>query len=184
MSNSITGYYTLFTGKDGNYYFNLKAGNNKIILRGTERYRSKSDCLTGIRSVQQHGPNRANYVVKTAVNGQPYFVLKARNNEVIGFGETYTSQAALNNGIRSVMENSQSRVIKGTDESYYEINVGGKEFDVKEGSYTREQILELAGLRGRWCLFLLNRFGGRTEITAGQSIEIRSCLRFAVVRLD
>ena len=182
--SEINGYYTQFVGKDGNYYFNLKAGNHEIILRGTERYKSESDCLTGIRSVQKHGPVRSNFEIKTAKNGEPYFVLKAGNHEPIGFGETYSSKAALENGLASVMLNSQSKIIKGTDESRYELTVGGRTFDVKEGPITREEILALAGLRGRWCLFLLDDKGGRTEIVAGQVIHVKDCLQFAVVRLD
>ncbi len=182
--SKITGYYTRFVGKDGNYYFNLKAGNHKIILRGTERYKTKNDALTGIRSVQKNGQTKSNFEIKTAKNDEPYFVLKAGNYEPIGFGETYSSSDALDNGLASVMLNSQSKIIRGTDESLFELNVGGRTFDIKEGPITREEILALAGLRGRWCLFLLDNKGNRTEIVAGQVIHVKDCLQFAVVRLD
>lgn len=180
----IGGYYTLFRGKDSNYYFNLKAGNHKIILRGTERYKSQSDALTGIRSVQANCSIDERFEIVTAKNGEPFFRLKAGNYEIIGFGETYDSKAGLENGLDSVKLNGKSKIIKGTDESRYELTIGNRTFDVKEGAITREEILELAGLRGRWCLFLLDDKGARTEVVAGQVINVKDCLKFAVVRLD
>jgi len=183
--SEVKGYYTLFEGKDDNYYFNLKAGNHEIILRGTERYKTMDDCLTGIRSVQKNGPVETNYVFKTAKNGEPYFVLRAAGNyEPIGFGETYSSKQMMEKGVASVMLNSQSKIIKGTNESRYELLVGDKAFDVKEGEISREQILELVDLRGRWCLFLLDDKGSRTEVKAGHVFYVKGCLQFVVVRLD
>ncbi len=46
---------------------------------------------------------------KAAKNGQPMFNLKAANNEVIGTSETYSSEAARDNGIASVKKNAPRR---------------------------------------------------------------------------
>ena len=47
--------YTLFQGKDRQYYFNLKAANNQIILQ-SEGYASKQGALNGIASVKRYAP--------------------------------------------------------------------------------------------------------------------------------
>ena len=46
------------------------------------------------------------FIIKTAKDGQNYFVLKADNGEAILSGEMYTTKAACNNGIESVKTNA------------------------------------------------------------------------------
>ena len=87
------------------FSFRLKAGNGEPIL-SSETYQSKAGALNGIESVKTNAVNDARYERKTAVNGQPYFVLKAGNGEPIGRSETYSSTAAMENGIKSVKENA------------------------------------------------------------------------------
>jgi|ERR1041384_7231401 uncharacterized protein YegP (UPF0339 family) len=92
-------------GSSGQYRFNLKAANSEIIL-SSEQYQSKQGAEKGIDSVKANAPNDARYERKEASNGQPYFVLKAANGEVIGRSETYSSKAAMENGIESVKKNA------------------------------------------------------------------------------
>lgn len=48
--------YVTFVGEDGQYYFNLRAKNNKVI--GTsEGYRTKWGRYFGMRSVMKNAPN-------------------------------------------------------------------------------------------------------------------------------
>ncbi len=47
--------YTLFQGKDSQYYFNLKALNGQIILQ-SEGYASKQGASNGIASVKRYAP--------------------------------------------------------------------------------------------------------------------------------
>ncbi len=47
------GYYTLFKGKDGQFYWNLKAANHEIICQ-SEGYTSKQGAEKGIESVRQN----------------------------------------------------------------------------------------------------------------------------------
>ena len=46
------------------------------------------------------------FIVRTADNGEYYFVLKARNGEIIATSEMYTSPQACYKGIRSVRLNA------------------------------------------------------------------------------
>jgi uncharacterized protein YegP (UPF0339 family) len=47
-------------------------------------------------------------VRKTAKDGSPYFVIKARNGETIGKSEMYSSSSGMENGIKSVRTNAPS----------------------------------------------------------------------------
>lgn len=97
--------YDLRSSSDGQYFFNLKAANGKVILT-SERYTTKANALNGIRSVQQNAAIAARFDRRTSVAGEPYFVLKARNGEPIGRSEMYTSRSGRDNGIRSVETNA------------------------------------------------------------------------------
>jgi uncharacterized protein len=60
----------------------------------------------GIESVTKNAPIDARYERKTSTSGYPYFVLKAANGEALGKSETYSSTAAMENGIESVKKNA------------------------------------------------------------------------------
>lgn len=182
---SSLAYFTLFIGRDGKFYFNLKAGNHKIILRCTERYRSKTDALTGIRSVQNNCEDRSNYLVKEAVNGEDYFVLRAKNYEPIGLSETYKQKSGLENGLESVQKNGTTGNIKGEVEQWFEIIIDGKTYSVKSSNITGKEILAMANFNGpMFCLFELKPGGIRSEVRQDAMLTISGCKQFVVVRQD
>ncbi len=94
----------------GKFMFNLKAGNGEVILT-SERYEKRAGAVAGVKSVTKNGPDKANFEVKTAKNGQTYFVLKAKNKETIGKSEMYDQPAGANRGIASVMRNAGAAVV-------------------------------------------------------------------------
>lgn len=96
--------YELKTSSDGQFMFNLKAGNGEVILT-SERYTAKASALNGIESVKTNSPDDSRYERKTSKADDPYFVLKAANGEVIGKSEMYSSTSAMENGIQSVKTN-------------------------------------------------------------------------------
>eukprot|EP00746_Dinoflagellata_sp_MGD_P090241 gnl/MRDRNA2_/MRDRNA2_35619_c0_seq1.p1 gnl/MRDRNA2_/MRDRNA2_35619_c0~~gnl/MRDRNA2_/MRDRNA2_35619_c0_seq1.p1 ORF type:complete len:662 (+),score=159.68 gnl/MRDRNA2_/MRDRNA2_35619_c0_seq1:18-2003(+) len=96
------GKFELFVGKDGQFYFRLKASNGRIIL-ASEGYTAKASALNGIRSVKENSADADKFEKKTSAKDQPYFVLKAGNGEPIGHSEMYSSAQACDNGIKSVM---------------------------------------------------------------------------------
>ena len=100
----MAGKYVLFKSTNGQFMFNLLAGNNEKILT-SEMYRSKEGAGGGIASVRINAPIDGRYNRKTATNGKPYFVLKAGNGEPIGTSELYSSVAAMETGISAVKAN-------------------------------------------------------------------------------
>ncbi len=105
------GYYEIKQAKDGQFHFNLKAGNHEIIL-SSELYTTKAACENGIESVQKNSGDESLYETREAKNGKPYFVLKAKNHQEIGRSEMYESAAACQNGIESVKKNGASEEVK------------------------------------------------------------------------
>lgn len=100
----MAGRYDLKISPSGKYMFNLKAGNSQIILV-SELYESKSAAENGIASVQKNAADDTKYERKESKNGDPFFVLKAGNGQVIGKSEMYSSESAMENGIESVKTN-------------------------------------------------------------------------------
>jgi uncharacterized protein len=83
------------------FYFNLKAGNNEVILT-SERYTAKASALKGIEAVRDNAEDDDCYQRRKSGSGQPYFVLRGHNHEVLGTSELYSSASARDEGIRVV----------------------------------------------------------------------------------
>ncbi len=107
----MAGKFVLSATADGQYMFNLKAGNGETIL-SSERYKTKNGALNGVESVRKNASLDERYERRTASNGAPYFVLKAANHQEIGRSEMYSSAAAMENGIASVKRNAPEAVLE------------------------------------------------------------------------
>lgn len=90
---------------NGEFQFDLKAGNGQIILT-SEGYNAKAGCENGIESVRKNAQDDAKFERKTSSNGKFYFNLKATNGQIIGKSEMYESEASRDNGIESVKKNA------------------------------------------------------------------------------
>jgi Uncharacterized conserved protein len=99
------GIFEIKIRKNGEFQFDLKAGNGEIILT-SEGYVAKASCLSGIDSVKKNSTEEARFDKKEAVNGKFYFNLKATNGQVIGTSQMYASEQGRDNGIASVMKNA------------------------------------------------------------------------------
>jgi len=93
------------------YRFTLHAANHEVILN-SQSYDSKAGAEGGIESVRKNGRDATNFEKKSSSANQPYFVLKASNEQIIGTSEMYSSEAARDNGIASVQSNSASTTVK------------------------------------------------------------------------
>lgn len=99
------GKFVITKRANGEFQFNLKAGNGQTIL-ASEGYTTMAACKNGIESVKRNSQVDARFERKEAKNGAPYFNLKATNGQVIGTSEMYSSTAACENGIESVKKNA------------------------------------------------------------------------------
>jgi len=104
------GKFVITTRKNGEFQFNLKAGNGQTIL-ASEGYTTKAACENGIESVRKNSQDDARYDRQVSKSGQPYFNLRAANGQIIGSSEMYESVASRENGIESVKKNAQDATI-------------------------------------------------------------------------
>jgi uncharacterized protein YegP (UPF0339 family) len=101
----MAGKFELKKSPSGKFMFNLKAANNQVIL-SSELYNEKASAQNGIKSVKKNAGADANYERKTSKKGEPFFVLKAPNGQIIGKSEMYASAKGMENGIASVKANA------------------------------------------------------------------------------
>ncbi len=86
---------------DGQYYFTLKSANHQVVLQ-SEGYTSKAGAENGIESVKNNAVFAEQFEIREAQNGEFYFVLEAKNHEVIGVSETYVSRSNAERGAETV----------------------------------------------------------------------------------
>lgn len=101
----MAGKFELYKDKKGEFRFRLKAGNGQILLV-SEGYKAKASATSGISSVQKNAADEKRFEKKTTKAGQFMFNLTATNGQVVGTSESYSSEAARDNGIASVMSNA------------------------------------------------------------------------------
>lgn len=77
-------------------------GNSEVILT-SEPHMRKASALAAIAAVRFNAPLDAQYDRWNSAAGQPYFVLRARNDEVLGMSQMYRSVEAREEGIAAVM---------------------------------------------------------------------------------
>lgn len=82
------------------FVFNLKAPNGKYIL-SSEVYEDKRSALAGVFSVQTNSAIEARFEIRRSKKEEPYFVLLAKNGQIIGKSEMYNSMKGCRNGILS-----------------------------------------------------------------------------------
>ena len=88
------------------FLFNLKAAGNSEVILTSERYTTKQSALAGIEAVRTNAATEERFDRRESSAGQPYFVLRANNNEVIGTSEMYSSSSARDGGIAAVRANA------------------------------------------------------------------------------
>lgn len=99
------GKFVISTRKNGDFQFNLKAGNGQVIL-SSQGYKSRSACDNGVESVRTNSADDSKFERLTASNGKFYFNLKAGNGQIIGSSQMYEAEAGMENGIASIRKNA------------------------------------------------------------------------------
>lgn len=105
------GKFVITKRKDGEFQFNLKAGNGQTIL-ASEGYSTKANCENGIESVRKNSQDDARFDRKTSTNEKHFFNLKSTNGQIIGSSEMYESAAGRDNGIESVKSNAPDAAVE------------------------------------------------------------------------
>ncbi len=114
----MAGKFIITTTKNGEFTFNLKAGNGEIILTASETYTSMSACENGINSVKKNALaavedqtreesiSHPKYELYQDKAGEFRFRMKAANGQNIGKSEGYKAKASAKKGIASIGKNA------------------------------------------------------------------------------
>ena len=97
--------FKLSQGKSGKFHFTLHAKNQQVVLT-SEAYNSRASAVSGIASVKKNAANRESFETRTVKNGKSYFVLVAKNGEIVGQSQMYAHRSSAYVGIKSVMSNA------------------------------------------------------------------------------
>jgi len=110
----MSGKFQLKKSSNGQFHFNLLAGNGQIIL-SSEQYKAHSSALNGIDSVRKNAVREGAFEVKESSNGKYFFVLKATNGQIIGQSQMYASLHSAEQGCDSVLRHAPNAALQ--DES-------------------------------------------------------------------
>ena len=106
----MAGKFEISKRANGEFQFNLKAGNGQVIL-SSEGYSSKGSCTNGIESVRKNSQDDARFERKTASNGKFFFNLTATNGQTVGSSQMYADEGGRDNGIASVKANAPDATV-------------------------------------------------------------------------
>lgn len=106
---------------DGEFQFNLKTDNGENIFT-SGGYKRKYSCMIGIEAVRVMVHDDARYVRKIAKNDREYFVLRAKNGNILGKSRLYYTESEMENCIISLKNNApNAEVIDETIDYRYDI---------------------------------------------------------------
>lgn len=101
--------FMLYKGKGGKFHFTLLARNKQVVLT-SQAYNGRAAASGGIASVRRNAADRSRFETRVAKSGKRYFVLLARNGEIIGQSQMYAHQSSVYVGIKSVMANAPAAI--------------------------------------------------------------------------
>ena len=133
------GKFEIKLAKDGQYYFNLKAGNGQVIL-SSEMYTTLKACENGIASVKKNAGEESRYELSQSESGKYHFNLKAANHQVIGTSQMYASEDSAKAGIESVKSNApEAEVVSEIEAKAAEVAEAAPEAIKEEAAPAKEE---------------------------------------------
>ena len=115
--------FNIFQAKNGEYTFNLKAGNGEIVLTASETYPDITACEAGIASVKSIAASHVEDQTKEEALEVPKyelykdageefrFRLKAANGQIVGKSESYRAKASAMKTILSISRNAPDAAV-------------------------------------------------------------------------
>lgn len=97
----MEGQFVIKHNSNYQYYFNLLARNRQVILT-SQSYSTKEACKNGIRAIMSNSQKESQFVRRTSLKMNPYFVIIGQNGQVLGKSEMYNSNQAMENGVDAV----------------------------------------------------------------------------------
>lgn len=101
----MAGKFVMSKTNNGMLVVNLKAGNGEVILT-SEFYKAKVEGMSAIEAIRSSAKNDAQFERRTSKANEPFFSLKDASGKALGRSEMYSSETAMENGIKSVKNNA------------------------------------------------------------------------------
>jgi uncharacterized protein YegP (UPF0339 family) len=106
----MTGRFVL-KASGNRFIFHLQAGPNEVLLT-SKRYLAKAGALNGIRALRKKAVLDESYQRLVSSNGEPYFVVRGGNDEVLGTSELYSCASAREGGIAAVRADAPEAAVE------------------------------------------------------------------------
>jgi uncharacterized protein len=103
VKGSVTGKIEIYVGDDAQHYFRVVASNGEKLLR-SEGYSSRAAAEKGVESAKKNGVSSKSYRISESEDGQWFYDLVAKNGEIIGTSETYTSKSNAERGMTTLQK--------------------------------------------------------------------------------
>ncbi|MDP2448020.1 MAG: YegP family protein [Polaromonas sp.] len=97
--------FELIQAGKGQFMFRLIASNSQIVLT-SEIYATKKAAAMGIEAVRQNATRDKNFLRKRSLDNACYFVLVAKNGEIIARSEMYANAATMEHVISTIQNGS------------------------------------------------------------------------------
>ena len=107
----MAGYYQIKKADNGAFSFTLKAGNHEVVLV-SRMHQSDGDLRMAIEQVRRNSQRAERFKRLVAKDKSPYFTLTDEQGQVLGSSEMYSSALSMEQGIKSVMSNGATSLIK------------------------------------------------------------------------
>jgi hypothetical protein len=122
----VRGHFDLYRAEDGQYYFEMVAGNGQPLLF-SHGYTSRTGALGGLLSVLDNGGLESRYQIAENERGESYLELRAGNGRVIATSDPFFNDSNARRGVDSCV-----RAVAGYLD-HWSKNTGSR-FDVFEGA--------------------------------------------------
>jgi len=185
----------------------IKAGNGEIVAHSSEGYDDLRGCLNGLRSSIENIQNPQMIKRKTDASGKPFFTIDSPNGNILLKGESYSSNQAMEHGIKVLTKILTTNPLDILDEtnvpidvailvkaglpvptgSQYKIIIDGAPFITSNFGPTGREILAIAGKKSERFELIQKFTLGRTEtIEANERVDLRICgvEKFVTIPLD
>ncbi len=97
--------FEIYKDSENKFRFRLQASNGQNII-ASQGYTRKSNCINGINSVKQNSQDNTSFERLRSKDSRHYFNLIAKNKLVIATSQMYSSSKAMEQGIKSVKDNT------------------------------------------------------------------------------
>ncbi|TCV91919.1 YegP family protein [Biostraticola tofi] len=104
-------YYELKKVRNGHFLFKLRGSAGEIIFF-SEVYSSKASAEHAISYVRYSAPDETTYELRHDSHERPYFILKSKDEQIIGHSDPYSCESAARKAIKTAMQCAVTPEIK------------------------------------------------------------------------